>query len=366
MEPTFKGPVGGYSTVRGVNNPSPTESPKKDQVTQKREIEKTSSAKDKKVSKSPTSIPSVIHAPSDATTFDTILVQPTGEATGQASLSGTYISTSVSTNPTATSSTDSPSSSGKGDGEQGSSPGAKAGIAFGVLGGVLLVGLIVFLVFNRHRRQAQRQRMGLNDEKLHGPMVGAAGTPGPMSDRAQPNTPRISLRPVTQFLPTLGLDKRASKGTTMVLSPTSSRAVGGNAWERPSTSQSNHPANPFGTQAERIPAPIIEEENVPTSGPTTQVPSTTNAPAVVAGAVAGATAITGAAVLTRKTSMRSHNSPPGSAGSSSSGAIPNFANSAVHRVQLDFKPTLEDEMQLKAGELVRLLHEYDDGWVSCA
>lgn len=39
-------------------------------------------------------------------------------------------------------------------------------------------------------------------------------------------------------------------------------------------------------------------------------------------------------------------------------------NTSVHRVQLDFKPTLEDEMELKAGELVRLLHEYDDGWVS--
>jgi hypothetical protein len=40
------------------------------------------------------------------------------------------------------------------------------------------------------------------------------------------------------------------------------------------------------------------------------------------------------------------------------------AQSAVHRVQLDFKPTLEDEMELRAGSLVRLLHEYDDGWVS--
>ncbi len=37
--------------------------------------------------------------------------------------------------------------------------------------------------------------------------------------------------------------------------------------------------------------------------------------------------------------------------------------STVHRVQLDFKPTLEDEMELRAGQLVRLLHEYDDGWV---
>ena len=39
-------------------------------------------------------------------------------------------------------------------------------------------------------------------------------------------------------------------------------------------------------------------------------------------------------------------------------------NSNVYRVQLDFKPSLEDEMEMKAGELVRLLHEYDDGWVS--
>jgi hypothetical protein len=39
------------------------------------------------------------------------------------------------------------------------------------------------------------------------------------------------------------------------------------------------------------------------------------------------------------------------------------AHSTVHRVQLDFKPSLQDEMELRAGQLVRLLHEYDDGWV---
>lgn len=36
----------------------------------------------------------------------------------------------------------------------------------------------------------------------------------------------------------------------------------------------------------------------------------------------------------------------------------------VHRVQLDFKPSMGDELELKAGTLVRMLHEYDDGWVS--
>ena len=45
---------------------------------------------------------------------------------------------------------------------------------------------------------------------------------------------------------------------------------------------------------------------------------------------------------------------------SGASATPN----AVYRVQLEFKPSMEDELELHAGQLVRLLHEYDDGWVS--
>jgi hypothetical protein len=53
-----------------------------------------------------------------------------------------------------------------------------------------------------------------------------------------------------------------------------------------------------------------------------------------------------------------------SAGAAAIAAAGGPANSAVHRVQLDFKPTMDDELELRAGDLVRLLHEYDDGWVS--
>ena len=38
-------------------------------------------------------------------------------------------------------------------------------------------------------------------------------------------------------------------------------------------------------------------------------------------------------------------------------------NTAVHRVQHDFKPYLQDELELRAGQLIRLLLEYEDGWV---
>ncbi|CCU83195.1 SH3 domain containing protein [Blumeria hordei DH14] len=38
---------------------------------------------------------------------------------------------------------------------------------------------------------------------------------------------------------------------------------------------------------------------------------------------------------------------------------------AVHRAQLDFAPSMDDELELIAGQLVRVLHEYDDGWAMC-
>lgn len=57
-------------------------------------------------------------------------------------------------------------------------------------------------------------------------------------------------------------------------------------------------------------------------------------------------------------------SPIPSSGAAAIAAAGGPANSTVHRVQLDFKPTLDDEMELHAGQVVRLLHEYDDGWVS--
>ncbi|RAL17102.1 SH3 domain protein [Aspergillus homomorphus CBS 101889] len=44
---------------------------------------------------------------------------------------------------------------------------------------------------------------------------------------------------------------------------------------------------------------------------------------------------------------------------------PGPAPGNVHRVQLDFNPSMDDELELHFGQLVRLLHEYDDGWALC-
>lgn len=37
---------------------------------------------------------------------------------------------------------------------------------------------------------------------------------------------------------------------------------------------------------------------------------------------------------------------------------------SVYRILMDFIPSMEDELELRAGQVVRLLHIYDDGWVS--
>lgn len=41
------------------------------------------------------------------------------------------------------------------------------------------------------------------------------------------------------------------------------------------------------------------------------------------------------------------------------------STSNVHRATMDFVPSMHDELALKEGQLVRVLHEYDDGWALC-
>lgn len=74
--------------------------------------------------------------------------------------------------------------------------------------------------------------------------------------------------------------------------------------------------------------------------------------AAAAGAVAGAAVVAGAAAA-RSTS-------PSSQASSKSPAKPEHK---VHRVQMDFVPSMDDELPIRAGQLVKVQHEYDDGWV---
>lgn len=290
----------------------------------------------------------------------------------------------------------------------GTSAAAKAGIAIGVLGGIFVVFAIVFFAFRKRRQQLEQKRRE-DDEKINGPFGDSAAIGRSVSTKTTPNAPRLSLRPVTQFLPNLNPgphpDRRTSRGAAIALVPGQTMARPAPApglWERPATSagaNANH-ANPFGDGAERLDTPAGQEHAPvsPVSSFGTAVSYSPPGGSPIAGAAVGAAAGGMAAGgMTRKASIRRDGPkaldltlppplsavPPSPAGtefsvnsvapgqapgpSSSAAAIAAAggpAMSAVHRVQLDFKPTLEDEMELRAGQLVRLLHEYDDGWVS--
>ena len=446
MAPTFEGEVAGYTTVKksddkptkvqkGDSDSTPTPDPKTTSTPKKAVVstpkaspttsQKSDDDKDRGLSKSTptsqktTSVPSAIRVPTESASLESVLATASEDMSLPTTLvRPTEAQTSLAL-ADATPSSEATTSKSTG----GSSAGAKAGIAIGVLGGLFVVGLLVFLLFNRRRKRAEHEKLAKDDEKLNGPIGGGVAAVGAgngggavladnMSVKTDPKAPRISLRPVTQFLPGgWGDEKQANKGialtTTSVTSTpvTTSRAPGGSAWDRPTTSQSIDPANPFGSQAERVPTPIQEESThsqSPPSSPFNDKNATDspvdNGPVVAAAAVGAAAGAGAAAGLTRKASMRKDGpkeldltlptiqldpvpaSPAGtefsissanpnaaaapSAGAAAIAAAGGPVNSAVYRVQLDFKPTLEDELGLVAGDLVRLLHEYDDGWVS--
>lgn len=327
-------------------------------------------------------VPNVIEAPTRTTGLGTDLAQDTGtpspSVTAPAAGKDSLTTASLIPEPTESGSGSAGSSA---DSESGMSTAVIAGIIIGVLGGLGVIGFFTYLIVSRRRKQ---QGQGRDDEKSHGSGIETSQV------RAAQRPPRLSLRPVTQLFG-WGPDKPAARGAaTLAPGMANSRSLGPNAFERPDTSQSMHPNNPFGNQAERVPTPVREEHSMDERRVDRSLPPTPAGDASNQDPMAAY-----GANLTRKTSMRKDGpknldltlnlskpldpvpASPGSVYSDVNGASGQDSqstaaiaaaggpvNSLVHRVQLDFKPTLEDEMELRAGEIVRLLHEYDDGWVS--
>jgi hypothetical protein len=313
--------------------------------------------------KTSTSLPQSIAPPSSTNVNDNGLLVATNS---QDLPSSTLAPTNTSTNTAVA------KSSG------GISAGGEAGLAIGIL---CLLGTIAGIVFFciKKRRDAKREKLDDEKQEVWG------GPERQASTRPAPNAPRLSLRPVTQFLPNLGgAPQNRGNAVAMSNAPAPHRP---NSWELPGTSQEGNRQNPFGNHAETIDAANA-------SGPPVVAVVSPQGEIVTAAAAAAAGAA-GAATLTRGASKRENggkamdlttknptlpplspvgtefsmssesNGPspptPGAAAIAAAGGPP---NSTVHRVQLDFKPSMDDELELRAGQLIRLLHEYDDGWVS--
>lgn len=170
-----------------------------------------------------------------------------------------------------------------------------------------------------------------------------------------------------------------------------------NPFNDPQTpANSQPPANPFGNSAALDAAHAAIPDSPPQASPMHSAAPSTDLAARVAPSAAPAPEVVAVAVTTATATPRMPESefpaPPSvkataesvpaspawteDVPSSPAMGTPMIAGAAgrpngaptgpnnVHRVQLDFKPSMGDELELKAGTLVRMLHEYDDGWVS--
>jgi hypothetical protein len=388
MSPTFEGPIAGYTTPGApADQPAAATSTPNVKLTTVTTILGGHSSTDARKTKATVSrsdgLPASILPPSTsvASTLPIFSASQTTIASSSTPASAMSASTSIS------SSLDSTSSS-SGD----MTAGAKAGLAIGIILAIGAIASIVIFCIRQRKEKAQMQR--LEDEKYevdNDPFFGNRA-PSTRTAKTASTAPRLSLRPVTQFLPGFGDNRNngrannlypndATAAVPMQSQPPSSRS----AWERPMNSDKQNRANPFGNHAETI-------DPVNANGPSIIQGTGPGAERIVAGAAAGAA--TGPAVgLTRGASKRGFGpnpldytktlpsvGPPSPAltefsmteapgapvqtsGAAAIAAAGGPQNSVVHRVQLDFKPSMDDELELHAGQLIRLLHEYDDGWV---
>ncbi|KAF2742662.1 hypothetical protein M011DRAFT_462229 [Sporormia fimetaria CBS 119925] len=364
---------------------------------------------------------------SPRTPASTLLVATSSPILGGLASSATGIASSTASPANETDAADSGGMSG----------GAKAGLALGILFviGALLAG--VLFLYRRKKNQADQQKADNEKSAFEfaaAPPKSAVVEPAPSirTQRTLSTAPRLSLRPVTQFLPGFG-ENRKSGGNLLSVAAAAPAAAASHSlspehaaspWERPGAANAQgSPQNPFNDPVSRSNSPpqnpfephtaspastaVLNEappaaaqptgsQDFPTPAPANAAaapvdaipaaltpgpaPAPASAAPVVAAAVAAAAVPIAAAAASRNDMSPPQASPawtedlPASPGPAPTGPPP-IAGAAgmahppapnnVYRVQLDFKPSMHDELELHAGQVVRMLHEYDDGWALC-
>lgn len=262
---------------------------------------------------------------------------------------------------------------------------AQVGIAVGAIVGVGLLFLLLYLLYRRRksRRDARRQS---EDEKALNPPPPVYPSHVSVRRTSPEQPPRLSLRPMTQMFPGTQTYNQTNGKTDAA----KRNAPGSSAFSA---------AAPAAEAALLAPqaAVISDRKALPNNSPIVGNPSFAALPAPLATSrpstaknvsdeasnQGGDVQVLPIAVARKPLSIRSGRSVEVSDDQDASAAkqtspvpapappidpsrapLP-LSGLNVHRAQLDFKPTMDDELELREGQLVRLLHEYDDGWV-CA
>ncbi|KUJ16937.1 uncharacterized protein LY89DRAFT_707346 [Mollisia scopiformis] len=381
--PTFTGAIGGYTTL-GVAIDTDTDTDTTTSTTPATTAAgKTSStglladtSSTKATTKSQTTLATSISTlPSSIASPSTSAASSIGILAATSALSSTTTSQATATHALAASSTATSETATS----SGMSTAGKAGLAIGIL---LLVGAVLAMVLFCFKRRREAAAQKIPDEKHDLVEVTPQAsqfnrhnsTATNATTRTQATAPRLSLRPVTQFLPNLA-EKRVSKGNAL--------NMGNDGWQKPKDNDANKD-NPFGNHAETIDTtnangPGLVRGVSPAGDVVLADPLASAAPVGLKRGASKRDLGDKALDFTRSGPFLGPPSPAGTEFSMSSdagtpvqtatsvaiAAAGGPANSAVHRVQLDFVPSMGDELELKAGQLVRVLHEFDDGWAMC-
>ena len=378
-DPTFSGPIAGYTTLElsaestSVGEPhffAGTSSTMALVQTTAQVVPSRAQRPDRNPSTSlglVASTPTVISAPTTALIASNL---PLDILTAPAS-SDAAPSSSIVLNAAPGGAAPAASQSATSNNYEGMSGGAKAGLVCGLIAAFALVFALIFFMHRRRKARNDRHRQ-LNDEKststFHQPQASMASIESHVSvRRTQTLAPRLSLRPVTEMFPSPNMEqKQGGAGSSAVLTPPApagrfkspssdgrSDHSGSNGWERRERrddNRFNHNENPFGDHAGGA-HNLSDHLNQTSSALDTTV-----------------------AAVPKPLNVNFHrpgNGPinyDGTAGGvATGGGRPLSAErNNIHRVHLDFLPSMDDELELHAGRLVRMLHEYDDGWVRVA
>ena len=357
--PTFSGSIAGFTTI-GVkpSSSAPVVVPPKSSAPVPSSVPSSAPSSAPPPSSSPAPVASS-SKPTEPSPTSSLLTSIQTSASDSSSPSVSVASSTSVSSPSATfadsaSATTQPSTvitNNDTSSNSGLSGGAKAGIAIGVIIAVLAIAAGVFALLRMRKRRAEDAYIvAQNPPPLSekNPFSDQAAAPPPSSRQMQQQAP--VLPPVAT--PIHDVERRAES-----------------------------PVNPFGPGAETV-------RNVSSSaGPAPGLSAGgTDRVALGAGTAAAASGVV-AATIAKRTSVPAplkisrSQSPALVVGAQPSPAASNFsetsmASSAVasstssgtvpkmHRVQMDFNPTMDDELNIHAGEIVEILHEYDDGWVS--
>ncbi|OBT72772.1 hypothetical protein VF21_08638 [Pseudogymnoascus sp. 05NY08] len=403
QSPTFTEPIAGYSTSQPGSGETSTpilldSSTPKPTPKSTAQHKASTTAEKPKTTPAPTALSGLPKSIVPSSTVDTsnsdVLLASQTEATSET--------------PTPTISPSSTPSAIANTAPSGMTGGAKAGLAIGIVVVIAAILSLIFFCFRQRKKAEERERM--DDEKFTNvaPPSAAAAAGGPASMRGLKRlstAPRLDVRPTTAFF----MPNRASQ----MQNPNANAA--GNGIQMTSQNrgmEQNNRANPFGNHAESI-------DPVNAAGPSV-VDGVSAAGVVVAGAAAASArgpvrstsrgaqnkysgnksaqspfsdAARTDGNIAMNTSQQMHNTgvmpqplagvieesngsgSPASpvsptqaaaamvgAGAVTSGAA---SNTSLYRVHLDFSPSMPDELRVRAGEIVKLLKEFDDGWCMC-